>query len=84
MSQVNKNDGKIARVKLQIATIYSRSGPQRLLAIFADLEKMLAGKKFCSNEEAIIAESEAHFEAKDRSFSKHGIEKLEKRWKKLC
>ena len=40
---------------------------------------MLAGKKFSSNEEAIADEREAHFEAKDRSFYKHGIEKLEKR-----
>ena len=30
--------------------------------LFADLKKMLAGKKFISNEEA-IAESEAYFEA---------------------
>ena len=39
---------------------------------------MLQGKKFGSNEE-VIAETEAYFEAKDKSFYKHGIEKLEKR-----
>ena len=47
--------------------------------LFADLEKMLQGKIFGSNEE-VIAETEAYFEAKDKSFYKHGIEKLEKRW----
>ena len=40
---------------------------------------MLQGKRFSSNEE-VIAETEAYFEAKDKSFYKHGIEKLEKRW----
>ena len=48
--------------------------------LFADLKKMLQGKKFGSNEE-VIAETEAYFEAKDKSFYKHGIEKLERRWK---
>ena len=47
--------------------------------LFADLKKMLQGKRFGSNEE-VIAETEAYFEAKDKSFYKHGIEKLEKRW----
>ena len=39
---------------------------------------MLQGKIFSSNEE-VIAETEAYFEAKDKSFYKHGIEKLQKR-----
>lgn len=47
--------------------------------LFSDLKKMLQGKKFQSNEE-VIAETEAYFEAKEKSFYKHGIEKLEKRW----
>lgn len=47
--------------------------------LFADLKKMLQGKRFGSNEE-VIAETEAYFEAKDNFFYKHGIEKLEKRW----
>ena len=47
--------------------------------LFADLKKMLQGKRFGSNE-AVIAETEAYFEAKDKSFHKHGIEKLDKRW----
>ena len=47
--------------------------------LFADLKKMLAGKKFRSNEE-VITETEAYFEAKDKSFYKYVIEMLERRW----
>ena len=47
--------------------------------LFADLKKMLQGKRFGWNEE-VIAETEAYFEAKDKSFYKHSIEKLEKIW----
>ena len=47
--------------------------------LFSDFKKILQGKRFSSNEE-VIAETEAYFEAKDKSFYKHGIEKLEKRW----
>lgn len=47
--------------------------------LFADLKRMLQGKRFGSNEE-VIAETEAYFEAKDKSFYKKGIEMLEKRW----
>ena len=47
--------------------------------LFADLKKMLQGKRFYSNEE-IIAETNAYFEAKDKSFYKKGIEMLEKHW----
>ena len=47
--------------------------------LFADFKKMPQGKRFGSNEE-VIAETEGHFVAKDKSFYKHGIEKLEKRW----
>ncbi|GFT82754.1 histone-lysine N-methyltransferase SETMAR [Nephila pilipes] len=35
--------------------------------LFSDLKRMLAGKKFSSNEE-VIAETEAYFEAKDKSY----------------
>ena len=49
------------------------------IAILADLKTMLQGKIFRSNEE-VIAEAEAYFEAKDKSFYKKGIEPLEKRW----
>ena len=78
--QVNENDGKIVEIRLGIAsppTILSRSSP-RDYWLFTDLKKMLQGKRFGSNEE-VIAETEAYFEAKDKSFYKHGIEKLEKR-----
>ena len=47
--------------------------------LFADLKKILQGKRFDSNEE-VAAETEAYFESKDESFCKKGIEKLEKRW----
>ena len=48
--------------------------------LFADLKKMLQGKRFSSDDE-VIAATEAQFEAKDKSFYKKGIESLEKRWK---
>ena len=41
----------------------------------ADLKKMLAGKKFRTNDE-----TEAYFEAKDKSFYKSDIEMLERHW----
>ncbi|XP_054729345.1 histone-lysine N-methyltransferase SETMAR-like [Anastrepha obliqua] len=47
--------------------------------LFADLKKMLRGKRFGSNDE-VIAETEAYFEGKEKSFYKGGIERLEKRW----
>ena len=40
---------------------------------------MLQGKRFGFNEEA-IAETEAYFETKNKSFYKKGFEMLEKRW----
>ena len=47
--------------------------------LFANLKRMLQGKKFGSNEEA-IAENEACFEAKNKSFYKKGNKMFEKRW----
>ena len=47
--------------------------------LFANLKRMLRGKGFGSNEEA-ITETEAYFEAKGKSFCKKDIEVLEKRW----
>ena len=35
--------------------------------LFADMKKMLQGKKFGSNEK-VIAETEIYFESKDKSF----------------
>ena len=46
--------------------------------LFADLKRMLQGKRFGSNEE-VIAENDAYFKAKDKSFYKKGIKMLEKR-----
>jgi len=43
--------------------------------LFADLKRMLAGKKFSSDEE-VIAETEAYFKDKNKSYYKNGIEKL--------
>ena len=42
---------------------------------------MLQGKRFSSNEE-VIAETEAYFEAKDKSFYEKGINMLKKCWNK--
>ncbi|KAF7286632.1 hypothetical protein GWI33_004665 [Rhynchophorus ferrugineus] len=47
--------------------------------LFSDLKRMLACKKFLSNE-GVIAETKAYFEAKDKSYYKNGIEKLEGRY----
>lgn len=47
--------------------------------LFADLKKLLQGKRFGPNEKA-IAEVEACLESKDKSFFKKGIEKLEVCW----
>ena len=45
------------------------------LHLFADLQRMLQGKGFGSNE--IILETEAYFVAKDKSFYKKAMELLE-------
>ena len=45
--------------------------------LFANLQRMLQGKRFGSNEE-VISETEAYFEIKDKSFYTKGIELLEK------
>ena len=52
--------------------------PQRLLSV-CRTQKMLQGKRFYSNDE-VITETNAYFEAKDKSFYKKGVEMLEKRW----
>jgi [histone H3]-lysine36 N-dimethyltransferase SETMAR len=43
--------------------------------LFADLNRMLAGKKFSTNVE-VIAETEGYFEAILKSYNKNGIKKL--------
>ena len=47
--------------------------------MFSDLKRMLAGKKFKSNDE-VIAETEAYFDEKEKSYYERGIEKLENRY----
>ena len=47
--------------------------------LFADLKRMLQGKRFGSNEEVIL-KTEAYFETKDKLFNKKGIKLLEKHW----
>ena len=47
--------------------------------LFVDLKRKLQGKRFGTNEE-VISETEAYFEAKDKSFYKKGIKLLAKRW----
>ena len=47
--------------------------------LFADLKRMLKGKRYSSDEEVIV-ETNANFEAKNKLFYKKGIEMLEKRW----
>ena len=47
--------------------------------LFTDLKRMLQGKRFGFNEK-MISETEAYFEAKDKSFYKKGIELLEMCW----
>ena len=47
--------------------------------LFADIKRMLQGKRFSSSEE-VISETKVYFEAKDKSFNKKGIELLEKCW----
>ncbi|KAF7279609.1 hypothetical protein GWI33_007003 [Rhynchophorus ferrugineus] len=44
--------------------------------LFSDLKIMLTGKKLLSNEEVIV-KTEAYFEAKNKSYYKNCIEKLE-------
>ena len=47
--------------------------------LFADLKRILQGKRFGSNEE-VISKTKAYLEAKDKSFYKKGIKLLEKHW----
>ncbi|GFT49977.1 hypothetical protein TNCV_926801 [Trichonephila clavipes] len=68
--QVQEKYGQIERIALRITFLrpmQSRTGPQCDLSLFADLKKMLQRKRFGSNEE-MIAEVEAYFESKNKSF----------------
>ena len=71
--------GKIARIASAPSVPYSPDLTHSDYYLFAGLKKMLAGKGFGENEE-VIAETEAYFEAKDKSFYKKGVEMLQRRW----
>jgi hypothetical protein len=58
---------------------YSADLTHSNLFLFADLKRMVAAKKFSTNEE-VITESEAYFEALSKSYYKNGIEKLYDRY----
>ncbi|GFV99304.1 putative DD34D transposase [Trichonephila clavipes] len=47
--------------------------------LFADLKRMLQGKRFCSNEE-VIAQAEAILRAKTNRSTKKVFKKLKDRW----
>ncbi len=81
MPQVNENNALSERVGLQSTsstTIPPDLAPSKYW-LFADLKKMLQGKRLGSNEE-VIAAIEAYFEAKNKSLYQRGIEKLENCW----
>ena len=63
-------------LKLLLHPLYSSDLASSDYWLFADFKRMLQGKRFGSNEE-VISETEAYFEAKDKSFYKKGIELLE-------
>ncbi|GFV09445.1 putative DD34D transposase [Trichonephila clavipes] len=83
VSQINEIDDKIVGIGLRIAsesTVQSRFDPSDFF-LFSDLKRMLAGQKFCADEE-VIAETEAYFKAEDKSYYKNGIEKLCSRYRR--
>ena len=67
------------RLELLLHTPYSPVLAPSNYWLFADLKRMLQRKRLSSNEEVIL-ETEAYFEAKDKSFYKKGIKLLEKCW----
>ena len=81
-SQPIKNNNESMMAKLQELGFellphppYSPDLAPSDIFLFSDLKRMLAGKKFCADEE-IIEETEAYFEAKDKPYYKNGIKKL--------
>ena len=87
MSEVDRNDSKTTiyeliyelHFKLLPHPPYSPDLAPSDYWLFADLKRMLQGKRFGSNEK-LISETEAYFEAKDKLSYKNGIKLLEKRW----
>ena len=65
--------------ELLLQSPYSSNLASRGYWLFADLKRMLQGKRFGSNEE-VISGTEVYFKAKDKSFYQKGIELLEKHW----
>ena len=67
MPQVNENDGKFSELGYELLPhpLYSPDLVPSDYWLFANLKKMLQGKRFGSNEE-VIAETEANFEAQDK------------------
>ena len=78
MSQVDRNNGKTIKLHFELLPHppYSPDLALNDYWLFADLKKMLQGKRFDSNEEVIL-EIKAYFEAKDKLFYKKGIELIE-------
>ena len=81
MSQVDHNDAKLHELhfELLLHPPYSPDLASSNYWLFTDLKRILQGKRFGSNKEVIL-ETEAYFEAKNKSFYKKGIELLEKHW----
>jgi [histone H3]-lysine36 N-dimethyltransferase SETMAR len=73
MSQVNQNDSKMHELCYELLPhppISPYLAPSDLF-LFANLKRMLAEKKFSTNEEVTI-ETEAYFEAISKSYYKNG------------
>ncbi|GFX91346.1 uncharacterized protein TNCV_3688101 [Trichonephila clavipes] len=65
--------------ELLLHPLYNPDLPPSDFFLFSDLKRMLAGQKFCADEE-VIAETETYFKAEDKSYYKNGIEKLYDRY----
>ena len=81
VSQINHNDGKTTWIAFELLPHppYSPYLTPSDYWLFADLKRILQGKRFGSNEE-VISETEAYFETKDKLFYQKGIKFLEKHW----
>ena len=77
LSHVNCNNGKTTWIALQIAPHppYSPDLTPNNYWLFADLKRMLQGKRFGSNEKVML-ETETYFETKDKSFNEKALNYL--------
>ena len=73
-----KSISTITRLHLLLHPPYSPDLAPSDYWLFADLKRMLLGKRVGSNEE-VLSETEVFFEIKDKSFNKKCIELLENR-----